>query len=96
MSKKKLSNQEKQMRRMKEISLAASNTPLFPSTQKTDIPPVQAKQIEKNSEKYKLPIGEIKKDVAKNIGYTVFVMVLLVIMQKTGFGYQEFRALLRF
>jgi len=85
MSKKKLSKQQRKERRLKEIQKNISQNVLIP-TDKTESTDIQ------NS----LPIKQIKMDLVKNLLFTVFAVVLILIFKKTGYGFDEIKHLLRF
>ncbi len=85
MSKKKLSKQQRKERRLKEIQKNINQNVLITAdkTESTDI---------QNS----LPIKQIKMDLVKNLLFTVFAVVLILIFKKTGYGFDEIKHFLRF
>ena len=85
MSKKKLSKQQRKERRLKEIQKNINQNVLIP-TDKTESTNIQ------NS----LPIKQIKTDLVKNLLFTVFAVVLILIFKKTGYGFDEIEHFLRF
>ncbi|HOA18382.1 MAG TPA: hypothetical protein PKK54_00610 [bacterium] len=85
MSKKKLSKQQRKERRLKEIQKNINQNVLIP-TDKTESTNIQ------NS----LPIKQIKTDLVKNLLFTVFAVVLILIFKKTGYGFDEIKHFLRF
>ena len=85
MSKKKFSKQQRKERRLKEIQKNINQNVLIP-TDKTESTNIQ------NS----LPIKQIKTDLVKNLLFTVFAVVLILIFKKTGYGFDEIKHLLRF
>ena len=96
--KKKLSREEKKQRRLKEMQKAASrvDTRVTLKTAEVSDKAVSSpgKSLEKSQEKYSLPIKEIKSDLWKNLGFTVFAVCLVVVLKVTGFGFQEIKHLL--
>jgi len=85
MSKKKFSKQQRKERRLKEIQKNINQNVLIP-TDKTESTNIQ------NS----LPIKQIKTDLVKNLLFTVFAVVLILIFKKTGYGFDEIKHFLRF
>jgi len=84
--KKKLSKQLRIERRLKEAQKAESATLYRPQDVKTNsssnvsTSPVSTASLPK-SEKYSLPIAEIKHDLWKNLFYAGFSIVLVVVLK---------------
>lgn len=102
--KKKASKQDKDYRKLKEAEKAqlktvveravveSATTVKQKTVSKTLAPTLENAQ----DERYKLPIAEIKADLVKNILYVAGALVFLVILQRTNFGVEQVRQLLKF
>jgi hypothetical protein len=95
-SKKKLSSEEKKLRRLKEIQKAASRVDTRVMTKNSEDSSEQkpVSNVSNDNGKYTLPIKEIKKDLWKNLIFALFAIVLVVVLKVTGFGFQEVKHLL--
>jgi hypothetical protein len=95
-SKKKLSSEEKKLRRLKEIQKAASRVDTRVMTKNSEDSSEQKPifNVSNDNGKYTLPIKEIKKDLWKNLIFALFAIVLVVVLKITGFGFQEVKHLL--
>lgn len=103
--KRKLTREEKHLRRMKELSKAQSNSKLG---YKMNIPGPESLNEGKNKNrdfeiaqntaniKYTLPINQIKKDLWKNLFYVIFAVGLVVTLKITGAGFDQIKHLLAF
>lgn len=89
---RKLSKEEKQQRRLKELSRASANAGLGYVIRTPE------KQVQQSvvQEKHTLPIKEIKRDLWKNLFFTIFAIVLVVSLKITGFGFEQIKHLLSF
>ena len=81
MSKKKLSKSQKEQRRLKEAAKAAGSI----RGDRTEINAyVPATPTPKGDLKFTLPVSQIKKDLAKNAAYMLFVVIALTVLKITG------------
>lgn len=92
--KKKLSKQERRLRRLKEIQIASSRVDTRIILRKPDEPQAGAEKIDKGAGNYNLPISEIKKDLWKNLFFTVFAVALVAALKISGFGFDQVKHLL--
>ena len=56
---------------------------------------VKTEFVASKSEQVLLPLSEIKRDLLKNVAYAVFSILLLIILNNTGFGTDTFSRLFR-
>lgn len=93
-SKRKLSKQERRLRRLNEIQKAAARVDTRIILRKPEEPSEKKEIVGNDAGKYNLPIAEIKKDLAKNLFYTIFAVALVVTLKVTGYGFGEIKHLL--
>jgi hypothetical protein len=99
-SKKKILNQQKYLRRLNEIKKASArvDTRVMVKVSEKD-KGKEAKNTQEishisDSNKYQLPINEIKKDLKKNLIFAVFSIILVIGLKVSGFGFEQVKHLM--
>jgi hypothetical protein len=102
--KKKQTQVEKDYRRLKEAekaqlrtvverAVAASENKLNSPVAEKKASPVLDTTKNTKSDRYKLPIKDIKVDLVKNIAYAAFAVALLVALKVTNIGFDQVKGL---
>ena len=95
-SKKKLSKQERKLRRLREIQKASARVDTRIILKKPQEATERSEVVKNDAGKYNLPIAEIKRDLSKNLFFTIFAVVLVVALSVTGYGFNQIKHLLNF
>ena len=94
---KKASLAQKEQRRLSEILKAQTSGRGYSPNFSVDKKTVHLEtKSEKQADSFMLPISDIKKDLVKNIAFAVFSIVVLVVLNKTGFGLDHFSNVIKF
>lgn len=94
---KKLLRQQKYLRRMNELKKASARVDtrlVLSSEEKGQVNVKETILHSTDTNKYQLPIEQIKKDVGKNFLFAAFSVVLVVALKFTGFGFDQIKHLL--
>jgi len=98
-SKKKLLNQQKYLRRLNELKKASARVDTRIMTKDSEKEKREETKTTKtsyvsDSNKYQLPINEIKKDLKKNLIFAIFSILLVVGLKISGFGFEQVKHLM--
>jgi hypothetical protein len=98
--KKKLSNTDRESRRVQEAEKALHKVNLI-NRQTTVISNKKNSLINVTSEKetlnvYTLPMKQIKTDLIANLAFMVFAIAVLMVLKVTNFGFDQLRPFLKF
>ena len=94
---KKALRQKKYLRRLNELKKASARVDTRVVLKKTEEEHPETKKViphEIDSNRYQLPIKEIKKDLKKNLIFAVFSIAVVVGLRLTGFGFNQIKHLL--
>jgi len=98
-SKKKILNQQKYLRRLNELKKASArvDTRILAKgserEKREELKTTKTSYIS-DSNKYQLPINEIKKDLKKNAIFAIFSIILVVGLKVSGFGFDQVKHLM--
>lgn len=96
-SNKKLLRQKKYLRRLNELKKASARVDTRVVMKNPESEQLETKEPVSHaldSDKYQLPIEQIKKDVGKNFIFAAFSVALVVGLKITGFGFEQIKHLL--
>lgn len=98
-SKKKMLNQQRYLRRLNELKKASARVDTriivkdYEKEKKEELKTTKTSYVA-DSNKYQLPISEIKKDLKKNLVFAIFSILLVVGLKISGFGFEQVKHLM--